>query len=56
MLANGGVQEGELYTNQIGDYVMNVRDPNGFTSQLIHRVNPFFEACEKHYKVRTFCL
>lgn len=42
MLANGGVQEGELYTNKIGDYVMNVRDPNGFTSQLIHRVNPFF--------------
>jgi len=42
MLANGGVQEGELYTNLIGDYVMNVRDPNGFTSQLIHRVNPFY--------------
>ena len=42
MLANGGVQEGKLYTNKIGDYVMNVRDPNGFTSQLIHRVNPFF--------------
>lgn len=42
MLANKGVQEGALYRNQIGDYVMNVRDPNGFTSQLIHRVNPFF--------------
>jgi hypothetical protein len=42
MLANGAVQEGELYTNKIGDYVMNVRDPNGFTSQLIHRVNPFY--------------
>ena len=42
MLANGGIQEGELYTNKVGDYVMNVRDPNGFTSQLIHRVNPFF--------------
>jgi catechol-2,3-dioxygenase len=42
MLANGGIQEGALYTNLIGDYVMNVRDPNGFTSQLIHRVNPFF--------------
>jgi len=42
MLANGGTQEGKLYTNKIGDYVMNVRDPNGFTSQLIHRVNPFF--------------
>ena len=42
MLANGGIQEGVLYTNLIGDYVMNVRDPNGFTSQLIYRVNPFF--------------
>jgi catechol-2,3-dioxygenase len=42
MLANGGVQEGKLYRNLIGDYVNNVRDPNGFTSQLIHRVNPFF--------------
>ena len=43
MLANGGLQEGELYTNLVGDYVMNVRDINGFTSQLIHRVNPFFK-------------
>ena len=42
MLANKGTQEGALYQNLIGDYVMNVRDPNGFTSQLIHRVNPFF--------------
>jgi catechol 2,3-dioxygenase-like lactoylglutathione lyase family enzyme len=42
MLANKGTQEGVLYQNKIGDYVMNVRDPNGFTSQLIHRVNPFF--------------
>lgn len=42
MLANGGVQEGKLYTNKIGDYVMNIRDPNGFNTQLLHRVNPFF--------------
>lgn len=42
MLAAGAVQEGVLYQNKIGDYVMNVRDLNGFTSQLIHRVNPFF--------------
>lgn len=42
MLANGGVQEGTLYGNKVGDYVMNVRDPNGFTSQLLYRVNPFF--------------
>lgn len=47
MLANGAVQEGDLYTNKIGDYVMNVRDPNGFVVQLIHRVNPFFEQPEK---------
>jgi catechol 2,3-dioxygenase-like lactoylglutathione lyase family enzyme len=42
MLANGGVPEGILYTNKIGDYVMNVRDPNGFNTQLLHRVKPFF--------------
>jgi catechol-2,3-dioxygenase len=42
MLDNGGTQEGILYTNLIGDYVMNVRDPNGLTTQLLHRVNPFF--------------
>lgn len=42
MLANGGTQEGELYRNQIGDYVLNVRDPNGFVAQLLHRVNPFY--------------
>ncbi len=42
MLANGGVQEGILYTNKIGDYVLNVRDPNGFNTQLLHRVKPFF--------------
>jgi hypothetical protein len=42
MLANGGTQEGKLYRNLIGDYVNNVRDPNGFTSQLIYRVNQFF--------------
>lgn len=42
MLANGGKQDGVLYTNKIGDYVMNVRDPNGFDTQLLHRVNPFY--------------
>jgi catechol 2,3-dioxygenase-like lactoylglutathione lyase family enzyme len=42
MLANGGKQEGVLYTNLIGDYVINVRDPNGFDTQLVHRVNPFY--------------
>jgi catechol 2,3-dioxygenase-like lactoylglutathione lyase family enzyme len=42
MIANGGIQEGVLYTNKIGDYVMNIRDPNGFNTQLLHRVNPFF--------------
>lgn len=42
MLANKGTPEGTLYRNLVGDYVMNVRDPNGLTSQLLHRVNPFF--------------
>ena len=42
MLKNGGKQDGELYTNKIGDYVLNVRDPNGFALQLLYRVNPFF--------------
>lgn len=42
MLANGGKQEGALYTNKIGDYVMNIRDINGFNTQLLHRVNPFY--------------
>jgi len=42
ILANGGTPEGSIYRNKIGDYVMNVRDPNGFSSQLIYRVNPFF--------------
>ena len=42
MLVNGGTREGKLYRNLIGDFVDNVRDPNGFTSQLIYRVNPFF--------------
>ncbi|WP_111708214.1 VOC family protein [Lutibacter citreus] len=42
MLSNGAKQEEDLYTNKIGDYVLNLRDPNGFPLQLIHRVNPFF--------------
>jgi catechol 2,3-dioxygenase-like lactoylglutathione lyase family enzyme len=42
MLANKGKQEGALYQNLIGDYVINIRDPNGFNTQLLHRVNPFY--------------
>lgn len=42
MLAHQGIPEGTLYRNKIGDYVMNIRDPNGFTLQLLHRVSPFF--------------
>jgi len=42
MLANGGVEEGKLYKNLIGDFVRNVRNPDGITSQQIYRVNPFF--------------
>jgi catechol 2,3-dioxygenase-like lactoylglutathione lyase family enzyme len=42
LLAHGARPEGEIYRNKIGDYVLNVRDPNGVTIQLLHRVNPFF--------------
>ena len=42
MLAHGARPEGEIYRNKIGDYVLNVRDPNGLTFQLLHRVNPFY--------------
>jgi catechol 2,3-dioxygenase-like lactoylglutathione lyase family enzyme len=42
LLAHGARPEGEIYRNKIGDYVLNVRDPNGVTFQLLHRVNPFF--------------
>jgi len=42
LLASGAIQQGKLYTNEIGDYVINVKDLNGFNVQLIHRVNPFY--------------
>lgn len=42
ILANNGTQEGNMYKNKVGDFVLNARDPNGFVSQLIHRVNPFY--------------
>lgn len=42
MLAHGARPEGVIYRNQIGDYVLNVRDPNGLTVQLLHRVHPFY--------------
>jgi len=42
MLANGAKQDGPATRNAIGDYVQNVRDQNGLTIQLIHRVKPFF--------------
>jgi len=47
MLAKGATQQGVLYTNQIGDYVMNIKDPNGFNVQMIHRVNPFYAKAVK---------
>lgn len=42
MLANGATQDGAIYRNAIGDYVLNVRDPNGLVIQLLHRVKPFY--------------
>ena len=59
MLANGGVQNGEIYRNKIGDYVINIRDPNGYNIQLIHRVYPFYSKAVKsnirfeHYAFNT---
>lgn len=47
MLAHGARPEGEIYRNKIGDYVLNVRDPNGLTFQLLHRVQPFYAKPEK---------
>lgn len=42
MLVNGASQVGAIYKNKIGDFVLNLKDPNGFNSQLIHRVNAFY--------------
>ncbi|TWU31217.1 VOC family protein [Novipirellula artificiosorum] len=42
MLKNGAEQVGDIYRNQVGDFVLNLRDPNGFAAQLIHRVDAFF--------------
>lgn len=43
MLANGATADGAVSRNAIGDYVFNVRDPNGLVIQLISRVVPFYE-------------
>ncbi len=48
LLKNGGIQDGKISRNANGDYVSNVRDPNGFVIQLIHRVSPFFAKPVKH--------
>lgn len=42
MLKNGASQIGEITRNLVGDYVLNLRDINGFSAQLIHRVDPFY--------------
>jgi len=55
MLAHGAAQEGVIYRNQIGDYVLNVRDPNGLTVQLLHRVHPFFsQPVKSHLRFEHF--
>jgi hypothetical protein len=48
LLKNGGMQDGKISRNASGDYVSNVRDPNGFVIQLIHRVSPFYTKPVKH--------
>lgn len=47
MLANGATQEGEIFRNLIGDYVLNSRDPNGLSVQLIRRINNFYPKAVK---------
>lgn len=42
MLKNGATQLGEIYRNKVGDYVLNLRDINGLSAQLLHRVDPFY--------------
>ena len=42
MLKNGATQLGEVSRNNVGDYVLNLKDINGLNSQLIHRVDPFY--------------
>lgn len=43
MLENGAKQQGKLYTNKVGDYVLNLKDINGFNTQLIHRSDAFYD-------------
>lgn len=43
MLGSGATADGAVSRNAIGDYVFNVRDPNGLVIQLISRVLPFYE-------------
>lgn len=47
MLKNGATQEGEACWNPVGDYVVNLSDPNGLNAQLIHPMNPFYQKAEK---------
>ena len=55
MLANGGQPEGAPGRTAIGDYLLNVRDPNGLTVQLLHRKNPFYaKAVKGHLRFEHF--
>lgn len=47
MLKNGAVQTGDIYRNKVGDFVLNLQDPNGFAVQLIHRVDAFYPKPKK---------
>jgi len=46
-LKKGAVQEGNISTNKVGDFVLNLRDINGFVCQLIHRVDMFYDQPSK---------
>ena len=42
MLKNGATQQGDIYRNKVGDYVLNLKDINGLNVQLLHRIDPFY--------------
>jgi glyoxylase I family protein len=42
MLAAGGKQDGPVTIGKNGEYLINLRDPNGCVIQLMHRADPFY--------------
>jgi hypothetical protein len=42
MLKNGATQQGKIFRNLVGDYVIDLKDINGLNAQLLHRIDPFY--------------